>query len=263
MPAPWPAAGRRLRLPWRPWYRRRLSRPCPSRLQDGESSARAARVARPRPDDQPSLEAERVKCRLERLLETSTCVAGARYTLNVGALRLQGLLNQDRYRLLIDELGALAPSVVERGNPDLGYLVTGNRDRDRQDAEIVVDGGADDGPGGARFRLRGRTGPRRRTRSGGPLGPLRAAGTGRSGRLHGPGSSGQGTEAELGWGGVKGQHARQTREGRRYHDRGSSHSADPFERTHVLSELIDLQTRMQTLPGGSVPRPRRAARPRR
>src|SRR5271165_4098104 len=115
MPAPWPAAGRRLRLPWRPWYRRRLSRPCPSRLQDGESSARAARVARPRPDDQPSLEAERVKCRLKRLLETSTGVTGARYALNIGALGLHGLLDQDRYRLLINELGPLHPAVVDRG----------------------------------------------------------------------------------------------------------------------------------------------------
>src|SRR5258708_40358780 len=85
---------------------------------------------------------------MKGLLDPGAGIAGARHTLDVGALGLHGLLLQERDRLLINVLGARHPAVVKRRNTNLGYLVARNGDGDRQNPEVVIDGRTVDGPGG-------------------------------------------------------------------------------------------------------------------
>src|SRR6202043_2491149 len=97
------------------------------------------------------------------LLEPGAREAGARNALDVGALGLDGLLLQERDRLLIDGLGGSHPAVVKRRDAHPGYLASGDRDGDRQNSEVVIDSRTVEGPGPARLRVRRRPGLGRRT----------------------------------------------------------------------------------------------------
>ena len=66
-----------------------------------------------------SRESELSESGLERLLESGTRIARTGDTLDIRALSLQGLLFEDRDRLLVDRLGAKVPAVVERRDGDL------------------------------------------------------------------------------------------------------------------------------------------------
>src|SRR5258708_32473340 len=130
---------------------------------------------------------------MKGLLDPGAGIAGARHTLDVGALGLHGLLLQERDRLLINVLGARHPAVVKRRNTNLGYLVARNGDGDRQNPEVVIDGRTGDGPGpvdgpGPGW-LRGRRGTslgRRTPAAGAAARPRRA-----------PGGSGRGLRCRL------------------------------------------------------------------
>src|SRR5258708_35471981 len=140
---------------------------------------------------------------MKGLLDPGAGIAGARHTLDVGALGLHGLLLQERDRLLINVLGARHPAVVKRRNTNLGYLVARNGDGDRQNPEVVIDGRTVDGPGPVHGPgpgwLRGRRGTSlgRRTRAAGAAARPRRRPTGDGRGPRGPCSAAAHAHAEL------------------------------------------------------------------